>query len=388
MRTRLISAAAVTIVALGSAIAVGTGAGADAPASGTHVAAAPTGPGCADIPAEGEGSLAAMASEPAGTALAGSPELSTLAAAVEAAGLTEVANGTGPYTFFAPSNAAFDKIPTNVLDSILADTDMLTSILTFHVIQGQALTAADLAAAGEETSVEGSPLTFALDGDTLMVNGSAAVVCADIPVANGIVHIIDSVLQPPSLGGAVDGSSSSIASSVPIVTAAPVPPDGPQGPACASIPAEGEGSFAAMASQPAATAAASNPDLLSSFVDAVEAAGLTDTLNGAGPFTIFAPSNEAIAKIPQADLDAILGNVEQLASILNFHVIDGQSLTAADLAAAGEETTVNGAPLEFSVSPDGSLVINGTGATVSCSNITVANGIIHIIDSLLVPPAG
>ena len=141
-----------------------------------------------------------------------------------------------------------------------------------------------------------------------------------------------------------------------------------------------------MADDPAATAATNNPEL-STLVAAIHAAGLVDTLNGEGPFTIFAPSNEAFAAIPQADLDAVLADTEQLTSILTYHVIEGESLSAADLAADGTAATVQGGELTFSVQPDGTLSINDGEANVACSNIVVGNGTVHIIDQVLIPPA-
>ncbi|CAN5820633.1 hypothetical protein BH24ACT5_BH24ACT5_21470 [soil metagenome] len=347
----------------------------------------PTGPACADLPTEGAGSLEGMAVDPAATAASNNPELSTLVAAVDAAGLVDTLNGDGPFTIFAPSNAAFEKIPANVLDSILAQDDVLSSILTYHVISGQALSGADLAAAGTEVTVNGAELTFTLDGDSLLINnGAATVVCAGIPVANGIVHIIDSVLQPPSDDIGNDGSSS-VPNSGPVVTAVAAPGAGPTGPLCSSIPTEGDGSFEGMADDPAAIAASNNPEL-STLVAAVDAAGIVDTLNGDGPFTIFAPNNDAFEAIPPSDLDAILADTDLLTSILTYHVIAGEALTGADLAAMGSSQTVNGADLTSSINADGLLAINGNGANVGCADIPVGNGIVHIIDSVLVPPAG
>ena len=113
-------------------------------------------------------------------------------------------------------------------------------------------------------------------------------------------------------------------------------PDGPpQGPFCASIPPEGEGSFVGMADDPVATAASNNP-YLTTLTSAVQAAGLVDTLNGEGPFTVFAPNNEAFAAIPPADLDDILADTEWLTEILLYHVVIGESLSAADLVARGQ----------------------------------------------------
>jgi transforming growth factor-beta-induced protein len=161
----------------------------------------PTGPGCASVPADGEGSFAGMADDPAATAASNNPELSTLVAAVDAAGLVDTLNGEGPFTIFAPANSAFEKIPAADLDAVMADPEgALTDILTLHVVQGEQLSGADLAAAGTVDAIAG-PLTITAEGDTVMVDaggGPATVVCADVPTANATVHIIDTVLMPGS----------------------------------------------------------------------------------------------------------------------------------------------------------------------------------------------
>lgn len=159
--------------------------------------------------------------------------------------------------------------------------------------------------------------------------------------------------------------------------------DGPFGPACSSVPTDGEGSFAGMTDDTAATAASNNP-LLSTLVTAVSEAGLVDTLNSDGPFTIFAPVNDAFAAIPPADLDAILADKEMLTSILTYHVVAGEKLSSADLAAAGMVTTVNGQDLTIEAAADGTLMINGV-ASVGCADVPTANATVHIIDAVLVP---
>lgn len=161
--------------------------------------------------------------------------------------------------------------------------------------------------------------------------------------------------------------------------AAPAAEGEPFGPACGAVPADGEGSFAGMTDDTAATAASNNP-LLSTLVSAVTEAGLVDTLNSDGPFTIFAPTNDAFAAIPEADLQAVLADPELLTSILTFHVIAGEQLDAAGLGAAGSATTVNGAMLEFGA--DGTTV---NGVDVLCSNVMTANATVHIIGSVLMP---
>ena len=157
-------------------------------------AGGPTGAGCAAVPATGDGSFAGMAQNPAATAASANPVLSTLVAAVKAAGLVDTLNGPGPFTIFAPANSAFEKIPKATLDGVLADKAALTKILTLHVVSGK-MSAAELEKAGSVDSLEGGKLTIKKSGDTFMVNGST-VVCQDVQVANATVHIIDTVMMP------------------------------------------------------------------------------------------------------------------------------------------------------------------------------------------------
>ena len=158
----------------------------------------PSGPGCAAVPADGAGSFDGMAEEPAATAASNNPELSTLVAAVTAAGLGDTLNGEGPFTIFAPANSAFAKIPEADLNAVLADTAQLTEILTYHVVAGEKMSSKDLIEAGSAETVQGGELTFTDANGTLEVNGMAAGVCVDVPTANATVHIIDSVLMPSS----------------------------------------------------------------------------------------------------------------------------------------------------------------------------------------------
>ena len=162
----------------------------------TGAALKPSGPGCAAVPADGKGSFSGMSADPAATAASNNPALSTLVAAVTAAGLGDTLNSAGPFTIFAPTNDAFSKIPKATLDSVLADKATLTKILTLHVIAGEKFSSVDLAAKGSAKTVEGADITFAKKGDTIEVNGQAAVVCADVQTANATVHIIDTVLMP------------------------------------------------------------------------------------------------------------------------------------------------------------------------------------------------
>ncbi len=125
------------------------------------------------------------------------PDLSTLVAAVKAAGLVETLSGKGPYTVFAPTNEAFAALPAGTLDELLKpeNKDQLVKVLTYHVVPGT-VTSSQLVA-GPVTTVEGQDVTIALAGGKAMVN-DATVVTADIAASNGVVHVIDKVLLPPT----------------------------------------------------------------------------------------------------------------------------------------------------------------------------------------------
>lgn len=157
----------------------------------------------------------------------------------------------------------------------------------------------------------------------------------------------------------------------------------PTGPLCSAVPADGEGSFAGMTDDTAATAASNNP-VLSTLVQAVVAAGLVDTLNSDGPFTIFAPANPAFEALPAGTLDAVLADQDLLTSILTLHVVAGERLSSADLAELDSVTTVNGADITLEVADDGSLMVNGQ-ATVGCADIQTSNATVHVIDAVLMP---
>ena len=150
------------------------------------------------MPADGAGSFSGMAQDPAATAASNNPALSTLVTAVQTADLVDTLNGEGPFTIFAPANAAFEAIPADTLQAVLADQEQLTSILTYHVIAGEQMSSDDLVEAGSAVTVQGDELQFTEEGGSLVVNGSANGVCVDVPTANATVHIIDAVLMPPA----------------------------------------------------------------------------------------------------------------------------------------------------------------------------------------------
>ncbi|MQS07277.1 fasciclin domain-containing protein [Streptomyces alkaliphilus] len=167
-----------------------TGAGMD---EGMAGAAAPFGPGCADIPEEGPGSFDGMAEEPVATAASNNPELSTLVTALTEAGLVDTLNSAEALTVFAPTNDAFDAIPEEDLNALLADRDQLTEVLTYHVV-GERLSPEDLEDAEYET-LQGEEVTVSGSDEEYTVNG-ANVVCGDVQTENATVYLIDEVLMP------------------------------------------------------------------------------------------------------------------------------------------------------------------------------------------------
>ena len=123
----------------------------------------------------------------------GNPDFSTLVTAIKAAGLVDVLSGTGPFTVFAPTNAAFAKIPKDKLDAVLADKAKLTSILKYHVVAGKVMSK-DVATMTEATTLEGSKVK--IDAKNGVMINDAKVTTADIECSNGVIHVIDTVLMP------------------------------------------------------------------------------------------------------------------------------------------------------------------------------------------------
>jgi uncharacterized surface protein with fasciclin (FAS1) repeats len=194
-----LSAAACSSSSSSSTAASGSSPTSSSPSASSSASGAMTtdfGPGCASVPKSGAGSFSGMATAPVATAASANPVLSTLVAAVKAAGLVDTLNSASNITVFAPDNAAFAKIPAAQLKSILANKAELTKILTYHVA-GARYTPAELASGTAIKTLEGGMVTPALKSGTYTVN-SADVVCGNVQTANATVYIINSVLTPPS----------------------------------------------------------------------------------------------------------------------------------------------------------------------------------------------
>ncbi len=269
-------------------------------------------------------------------------DFTTLVKLLQATGLDAVLSGTGPFTVFAPSDAAFAKLPKATLDALAADPALLTKVLTYHVLAG-AVSAADASALDSAVTVEGEAVALKLRKGTLYVNG-AAVTSADIATSNGVIHVIDKVLVPPSIAN-------------------PAPTKNIVETAVAA------GSF-------------------TTLVKLLGATGLDAVLAGEGPFTVFAPTDEAFAKLPKATLDALAADPALLKQVLLYHVVSGAVL-ARDAAKAGSATTVAGGTVKFNKSchrhGHGGLRVND--ARIVKADILTTNGVIHAIDKVLVPPA-
>jgi len=204
--TRITAVAAALVLSAALAACGGDGAAGDKSAApaGTMPSAAPSvtaagtvanvGAGCAAVPADAAnpGSFAAMSRVPVASAAAANPLLSTLVTAVTQAGLVDTLNSAPALTVFAPTNEAFDKIPAADLQAVLADKETLSSILTYHVVQGK-LSPAQLA--GTHKTIQGDEVTIEGSGPGLTVN-EASVVCGNVQTANATVYLIDSVLMP------------------------------------------------------------------------------------------------------------------------------------------------------------------------------------------------
>jgi transforming growth factor-beta-induced protein len=278
-------------------------------------------------------SIAAPAEKDIVDTAVGAGSFNTLVAAVKAAGLVETLKGDGPFTVLAPTDEAFKKLPKGTVETLLKPENLKTlqAILTYHVIPGSVM-AADVVKLKSAKTVQGDTVAIKVTDGGVMING-AKVVTTDIKCSNGVIHVIDSVIMPPEKADIVDT-------------------------------AVGAGSF-------------------NTLVAAVKAAGLVETLKGDGPFTVFAPTDDAFKKIPAATIAELLKpeNKAKLASILTYHVVPGKVM-AADVVKMSSAKTANGQKVKIKV-VDGKVMING--ATVIKADIDCKNGVVHVIDSVIMP---
>jgi len=253
-------------------------------------------------------------------------QFNTLVAAVKAAGFVDALKAEGPLTVFAPTDAAFEKLPKGALESLLKPENKakLAGILKYHVVPGRVM-AAEVLKTESLRTVLGADVAVKKDKGGVLVDG-AKVVKTDIAASNGVIHVIDTVLIPKDV---VDTAVAA-------------------------------GTF-------------------ETLVAAVKAAGLVDTLKGDGPFTVFAPTDEAFEKLPEGTVDRLLRpeNRKQLQALLTYHVVPGKLLLGEQRPATVQGSTVH-------VVSAGTVLVNN--AQVVKPDILVANGVIHAIDTVLIPP--
>ena len=260
----------------------------------------------------------------------------TLVTAVQAAGLVDALKGEGPFTVFAPTDEAFAKLPPETLQAALADPQgLLTQVLLYHVVPGKVM-AADLSDGMEAATLQGENVKFTLGDGVAMVN-DANIVATDIETSNGVIHVIDTVILPPSITGAA--MSEEAMAEEPAAEAA----------SSEAAPAE-EAAPEAMADMADIVDTAVAAGSFNTLVAAVQAAGLVDALKGEGPFTVFAPTDDAFAALPEGTIDALLADpTGDLTQILLYHVVPGKVM-AADLSEGLQADTLQGKPVTFTLS--------------------------------------
>ena len=255
----------------------------------------------------------------------------TLIAAAKAAGLAETLMGKGPFTVFAPTDEAFAKLGKATIADLLkpANKKKLASILTYHVVSGK-VPAAKVVTMKSATTVQGCSVAITVKDGLVMV-GTANVVATDVMASNGIIHVIDSVMLPP-----------------------------------ANI-----------------VETAAKAGCFKTLLAAAKAAGLATTLAEGGPFTVFAPTDEAFAKLPEGTIAMLLKpeNKAKLAAILKHHVVSGKVMSGAAVKLK-EATSIGGTKLALKF--DGKTLSVG-GGKVMQADIEAGNGVIHVVDAVLMP---
>jgi len=263
----------------------------------------------------------------------------TLVAALQAAELVSTLSGEGPFTVFAPTDDAFAALPDGVVAGLLEDIPSLTEVLTYHVVSGTVLaeTVVGLTSAatlqGEEVTIEVIDGTVKIDGATVLIT--------DIIGSNGVIHVIDSVILPTEIAASL---------SSPEVTKTIV-----------DIAVE-DGRF-------------------ETLVAALQAADLVSTLSGEGPFTVFAPTDDAFAALPEGTVENLLADIPSLTNVLTYHVVAG-SVLAEQVAGLSSAKTLQGSDVGVSVM-GGNVIIDN--AMVVIADIIGSNGVIHVIDKVLLP---
>ena len=269
--------------------------------------------------------------------IVGSAVHETLETAVIEAGLAGTLSGEGPFTIFAPTDSAFAALPDGLLDSLLADSAALANVLLYHAL-GAAVPSDSLSDGQMVMTLQGSNVTVTIDSSGVFIN-DAMVVLTDFMADNGIVHVIDAVLVPPADTMVVVDSSV-----VDIIVGSAVH---------------------------------------ETLEAAVIAADLVDALSGEGPFTVFAPTDSAFAALPEGLLDTLLADPSgDLTDILLYHVL-GAAVPSDSLSDGQTAATLQGSDVTVTIDSSGVFI---NDARVVIADLMADNGIVHVIDVVLVPP--
>jgi transforming growth factor-beta-induced protein len=261
-------------------------------------------------------------------------QFNTLASLLTKAGLVDTLSTGGPFTVFAPTDAAFAKVPKATLDALAENPAQLKSVLLYHVVPDR-VAAADVVKLTSAKTLEGRSVAIKVVDGSVYID-KAKVTTPDVTASNGVIHVIDSVLIP---------------------NAAP------------ATPAKNIVQTAIAAGQ------------FKTLASLLTKAGLAGTLQGKGPFTVFAPTDAAFAKVPKATLAALGKDKAKLRAVLLYHVVRGK-VTAAQAMKLRSAKTLQGKSLSTRVS--GGKVLVG-GATVTKADVTASNGVIHVINKVLIP---
>eukprot|EP00239_Pterosperma_sp_CCMP1384_P000575 CAMPEP_0197844250 /NCGR_PEP_ID=MMETSP1438-20131217/1242_1 /TAXON_ID=1461541 /ORGANISM="Pterosperma sp., Strain CCMP1384" /LENGTH=497 /DNA_ID=CAMNT_0043454949 /DNA_START=84 /DNA_END=1577 /DNA_ORIENTATION=+ len=273
---------------------------------------------------------------------------STLVAAVVAGGLAETLSGPGPFTVFAPPNDAFAALPDGTVEELLKpeNKDTLVGILTYHVVPGKIMSS-DLSEPVTVQTVSGMELTINPTEETVTVGNAQVTEQYDIECSNGVIHVVNAVILPP---GVMDPSPEEPTMDIP--------------------------------------ALAVSAGVFNTLLAAVEAADLVDTLSSPGPFTVFAPTDEAFAKLPAGTVEDLLKpeNKDQLTDLLLYHVISG--MVTSDMVTGDMSVpTAEGTELAISVKGEEVYVGEGGAKVTDMYDVMATNGVVHVIDAVLMIPA-
>lgn len=272
------------------------------------------------------------------------PQFSILVEAVVKAKLDTTLSGAGPFTVFAPTNDAFVAALAELKltkDQLLNSPD-LAKILTYHVL-GSKVLKADIPFGKPVASVQGDTLTIDTTAAiTDQYGRKSKITATDILAANGVIHVIDKVILPKNIAAVATKNIVEIAASVPE---------------------------------------------FSTLVTALQAAGLTTTLASPGPFTVFAPTNAAFAKIPPATLNALLADKPALIKVLTYHVVPGKVLKSDVVPLIGKPiATAAGPSATFVVGSDLKITDQKNGQSqITATDTFATNGVIHTIDTVIMP---